>query len=160
MTATQDELIAELQRANAALRERLDAASAQRGSGYAEQAAHQAATIDVLKVMSSTPDDTQPVFDLIVRRAKELCNSNTAALFQLRDGLVHFGALYSDLDWDTPAFASYLAQYPMPPTRESLPSADRFSTARSFTSRTSRPNPVCLRPRGRWSMRGFTDRWW
>ena len=70
--------------------------------------------------MSSTPDDTQPVFDQIVRRARELCNANTAILFQYYDGLVHFGAIHSELSLDTPGFAAYRALYPMAPTRESL----------------------------------------
>ncbi len=102
-----------------ALQERT-AALAERNSEFGERIEQQAATIDVLKVMSSTPDDTQPVFDQIVRRAKELCNSNTAMLFQLRDGLVHFGAISSDRDLKTPAYAAYMAQYPMAPTRGSV----------------------------------------
>ena len=44
------------------LRERTEAL-AQRNSDYGERIDQQAATIDVLKVMSSTPDDTQPVFE-------------------------------------------------------------------------------------------------
>ena len=102
-----------------ALQERT-AALAQRNSEFGERIEQQSATIDVLKVMSRTPDDTQPVFDQIVRRAKELCNSNTAMLFELRDGLVHFGAICSDRDLNTPAYAAYLAQYPMTPTRGSI----------------------------------------
>jgi light-regulated signal transduction histidine kinase (bacteriophytochrome) len=55
MTATQDDLIAELQRANAELHERLKAALAQRNSEYGARVAHQAATIDALKAMSASP---------------------------------------------------------------------------------------------------------
>ena len=93
---------------------------AQRNSEFGERIEQQAATIDVLKVMSSTPDDTQPVFDQIVRRAKELCNGDSAVLFPLREGLVHFGAMCSDRDLNTPAMASYLAEFPMAPTRGSI----------------------------------------
>ena len=50
------------------------AALAQRNSEYGERIEHQSATIDVLKVMSASPGDAQPVFDLIVRRAQEFCN--------------------------------------------------------------------------------------
>src|SRR5262249_35066008 len=39
---------------------------AQRNSEYGERIEHQSATIDVLKAMSNSPDDTHPVFDLIV----------------------------------------------------------------------------------------------
>ena len=69
MTATQDDMIAELQNTIGALQVRLDAALAQRNSDYDERIKHQAATIDVLKAMSASPGDTQPVFDLIVHRA-------------------------------------------------------------------------------------------
>ncbi len=103
-----------------ALQERT-AALAHRNSEFGERIEQQAATIDVLKVMSSTPDDTQPVFDQIVRRAKELCNGNTSALFQYDGALVHFRAMYSDVDFQSPAFVSYLAQYPMAPTSGSVP---------------------------------------
>jgi signal transduction histidine kinase len=72
MASTQNDMIAELQRVNADLRERLDAASAQHGSDYDERIAHQGATIDVLRAMSASPDDPPPVFDLIVRNALTL----------------------------------------------------------------------------------------
>ena len=36
---------------------------------FDERIEHQAATIDVLKAMSASPGDPQPVFDLITRRA-------------------------------------------------------------------------------------------
>jgi hypothetical protein len=55
MTATHDETIAELRRANAALQQRLDAALGRRDSEYSERSARQAATIDVMKVMSASP---------------------------------------------------------------------------------------------------------
>ena len=82
MAATQEDTIAELQRANAELRRERDAALserdsalAQRNSDYGERTAHQAATIDVLKAMSASPGDPQPVFDLIVERARDLCDA-------------------------------------------------------------------------------------
>lgn len=56
-----DTAIAELQRANAALRQERDAALAQRSSEYDERLAHQAATIDVLKAMSASPGDLSSV---------------------------------------------------------------------------------------------------
>ena len=59
MATTQDDLIAELQRANAELRQERDAALTQRDSDYSERIAHQAATIDVLKAMSASPGEPQ-----------------------------------------------------------------------------------------------------
>ena len=76
-----------------ALQERT-AALAQRNSEFGERIEQQAATIDVLKVMSSTPDDTQPVFDQIVRRAKELCNSNSAGIVRIRWRAGPFSAVH------------------------------------------------------------------
>ena len=75
MATIQDGTTAELQRAIAELRQELrerDAALAQRNTEFGERIEHQAATIDVLKAMSASPGDPQPVFDLITRRATEL----------------------------------------------------------------------------------------
>ena len=52
-----------------ALRERT-AALAQRNSEFGERIEQQSATIDVMKVMSGSPDDAQPVFDLIAIRPR------------------------------------------------------------------------------------------
>ena len=37
--------------------------------------ARQTAGIEVLRTISASPDDTQPVFELIARRAQELCDA-------------------------------------------------------------------------------------
>ena len=69
-----------------------DAATGQRNSEYGERIEQQAATIDVLKVMSASPGDPQPVFDLIVRRREMQCNSGHAGLFEY-DGMIHFRSI-------------------------------------------------------------------
>ena len=92
MTATLDSAVADLQRDNAELRRQLDACRAElaaRNSEYGERIEHQSATIDVLKAMSASPGDPQPVFDLIVRSARDLCNTTTAGLFEFDGELVH-----------------------------------------------------------------------
>src|SRR5690242_4844094 len=76
MSATADQELAELRRANAELR----AALAQRNTQYGERIDQQAATIDVLRAMTDSPDDPQPVFDLIARRAAELCESRSGLM--------------------------------------------------------------------------------
>ena len=108
MTATQSDMIAELQRANAELRRERDAALAheaalakalaQRNTEYGERIEQQYATIDVLKVMSASPGDPQPVFDLIVRRAQELCNSKAAGIYEYDGELVHVRIGYGARD--------------------------------------------------------------
>ena len=92
MATTQDDMIAELQRANAELRRERDAAMALRNSEYGERIAHQAATIDVLKAMSASPGDPQPVFDLIVERARDLCDAYGSTVYEFDGTLIHWRA--------------------------------------------------------------------
>ena len=87
MAATQDDMIAELRRTIAELRQERDTARAerdealaQRNSEYGERIEHQAGTIDVLKAMSASPGDAQPVFELIVERARDLCDAYGASV--------------------------------------------------------------------------------
>ena len=51
-----------------------------------ESLEQQTATADVLRVISSSPTDIQPVLEAIVRTAGDLCASEYAILFRLRDG--------------------------------------------------------------------------
>jgi len=100
MTATQDDTIAELQSIVTELRRERDATLSERdalaaelaartaqlaarNSEYGERIEQQAATIDVLKVMSASPGDARPVFELIVDRARAFCRADnaTAAMF-------------------------------------------------------------------------------
>ncbi len=103
-----------------ALQERTTAL-AQRNSAYSEQVAHQAATIDVLKVMSASPSDAQPVFDLVSRLACEICGAQTAAFFSLENGLVHFRANFFAEEFMPPdALEAFRRRYPMPPNSSSF----------------------------------------
>ena len=122
MAALQQMLDAALAR-EAALAEELAAQTvelAERKSEFGERIAQQAATIDVLKVMSASPGDPQPVFYLIVRRATELCNGLGTALSEFDGGLVHFRASYFTEASDTAAHAAYAATFPFAPTRGSI----------------------------------------
>jgi GAF domain-containing protein len=105
---------AELQRTIAELRQELserDAALAQRNTEFGERIEHQAATIDVLKAMSASPGDPQPVFDLIATQAAKLCNVPTAAVATFDGTTIHlatqsgFDAAYAD---------AYVSQFPRP----------------------------------------------
>jgi two-component system, NtrC family, sensor kinase len=108
----------------AALAEELatrDAALAQRNSEFGDRIEHQAATIDVLRVMSASPGDAQSVFDLIVRRATELCNVPSATLFEYDGELVHIRSDYhSETILASSALAAYMQLFPMRPARGSI----------------------------------------
>jgi GAF domain-containing protein len=49
----------------------------------------QTATAEILKVISGSPTDTQPVFDAILERAIKLCDAETGILFRYMDGAFH-----------------------------------------------------------------------
>ena len=120
MTATQDNAAPDPQQIIAELQRKLDEARAElaaRNSAYTERIAYQAAANDVLKVMSGSPGDPQPVFDLIVERARDLCGGYGATVYQFDGTLIHWRAAtgVSDNPWARQALE---AMYPMPPTRE------------------------------------------
>ena len=76
------------------------AALAARNSEYGERIEQQAATIDVLKVMSASPGDAQPVFDLIVERARAFCEADGATLALLDGDMLHLQAFSGSLNRD------------------------------------------------------------
>jgi signal transduction histidine kinase len=53
------------------------------------------ATSEILRVISSSPTDVQPVFDTIVRSAVRLCNGLFGALFQFDGELLHHVAQHN-----------------------------------------------------------------
>ena len=55
----------------------------------------QTATADILKVIASSPDDVQPVFEAIVASAARLIGGFSAGVFRFVDGAVHLAALTS-----------------------------------------------------------------
>ena len=119
MTAMLDDELAVLRRRLGEVLAERDEARAElavRNSEYGERIEQQSATIDVLKVMSSSPGDPQPVFDLITRRAWELCNANGAALYSFDGVVVHLLSAYGT-GWSGEREAAYRRQFPMVPNR-------------------------------------------
>jgi signal transduction histidine kinase len=49
----------------------------------------QTATSEILRVISGSPTDVQPVFETIVRSAVRLCDARFALVYRLEDGVVH-----------------------------------------------------------------------
>src|SRR6266446_5779171 len=124
MSATFDAAAVDPHRTIAELQRQLDACRAElaaRNSEFGERIEHQSATIDVLKVMSASPGDPQPVFDLISRRARDLCNSTTGAVFEFDGELVHARSVAGREAYGTPeAYEAYQRLFPMVPTRGSI----------------------------------------
>ena len=84
MAATQPELLKEIKR----LRGQVTASkklAAESKAALAEALEQQAATSEILRVMSQSPIDVGPVFDAVAASAARLCESLDANIFR-RDG--------------------------------------------------------------------------
>jgi signal transduction histidine kinase len=91
----------ERKRAEAALRESEERYQAlyreteERNRALATALAQQTATGEILRVISSSPADVQPVFDTIVRSASELCGGQWAIVVRLDGELLHLAAQHN-----------------------------------------------------------------
>jgi two-component system NtrC family sensor kinase len=111
MSATADQELAELRRANAELLKERDAVVETLKAENEELRAAQAAGLEVLQAMVASLGDTQPVFDLIARKAADLCAAKAAAV-AIYDGAMLHLATQNGYD---PAFAKvYATQFPRP----------------------------------------------
>jgi signal transduction histidine kinase len=89
-----------------------------RNRDLTESLEQQTATAEILRVISSSPTDVQPVFDTIVRSALRLCNGATSAVFRVEGGMLHHPANYGG---SPEALAAARARYPRPVGRDSVP---------------------------------------
>ena len=81
-----------------------------------EASEQQSATADVLRMISSSPRDIQPVLDAIVRTAGELCASEYSLLFRLRDGKYHVACFNKA----AAEYVKYFLEHPISVNRGSL----------------------------------------
>jgi two-component system, NtrC family, sensor kinase len=101
-------LFKELQEKNRALSD----ANAQ----VTESLEQQTATSEVLRVISSSPTDLQPVFDAIAERAMRLCGASVSGVLRFDGELVHIVAL-ANVSPD--GAAALRSAFPMPPSSRS-----------------------------------------
>src|SRR5262249_13360334 len=77
----------------------------------------QTATNEILRIISQSPTDVQPVFDAIVRSASQLCGGEYAIVTRYDGQLLHLAAQYNP----RPGTADETARYfPQVPRREAL----------------------------------------
>ena len=63
----------------------------------ADEKARSAATSEILQAINGSPGDPQPVFDLLARKAAELCSADLGNLLRYDDERLHFCANHGSL---------------------------------------------------------------
>src|SRR5215470_9910594 len=63
------------------------------GKELNEAREQQAATAAILKVIASSPDDVQPVFEAIAASANRLIGGFSGSVYRFHDGMAHVAAL-------------------------------------------------------------------
>src|SRR5215469_13169019 len=76
----------------------------------------QIATAEVLKVISGSPTDVQPVFDMIAESARRLCDGQFCFVYRFDGQLLHFVAHHS---LTAEVLEMNRRAYPAPPSRRS-----------------------------------------
>jgi GAF domain-containing protein/anti-sigma regulatory factor (Ser/Thr protein kinase) len=88
-----------------------------RNSELTEALEQQTATSEILRVISSSPTDVQPVFDTIARSAVRLCDASFGTVFQMRGDLLDLAAQDSMTE---EALEGFRTVWPMRPNIESI----------------------------------------
>jgi signal transduction histidine kinase/putative component of toxin-antitoxin plasmid stabilization module len=85
----------------------------------------QAASAEILKVIASSPNDVQPVFDVIVERAVRLCGGRMGRVYRCEDGIIHVVAGHG---LSVPGLSKVHEMFPRP-------AADDTTAGRAIRSR-------------------------
>jgi GAF domain-containing protein len=88
-----------------------------RNRDLTEALEQQTATSEILRVISNSPTDVQPVFETIVRNAVTLCDGLFANAFRFDGALLHFVASSSS---KPEALELLRSAYPMPPNASQI----------------------------------------
>jgi signal transduction histidine kinase len=88
--------------------------------------ARQTATSEILRVISRSPTDTQPVYEAIAERAKRLCDARECTVFRFDGALIHMAA---NADTAAEWVQALRDAFPRPPGRGSM-------TARAILTRS------------------------
>jgi GAF domain-containing protein len=86
----------------------------ERNRALTESLDQQTATSEILRVISSSPTDAQPVFDTIAASALRLCDARLCTVFRFDGKLIHLVAL-DQVSME--GAAAYRDAYPAPPGR-------------------------------------------
>jgi GAF domain-containing protein len=87
-----------------------------RNRDLSESLEQQTATSEILRVISSSPADVQPVFETIAANALRLCDGKFSAIFRFDGELIHLAAHHNVNPEGTTALRD---AFPMPPGRGS-----------------------------------------
>jgi signal transduction histidine kinase len=79
-----------------------------------ERLEQQTATSEILRVISQSQPDVQPVFEAIAANARNLCDANTGLVYRFDDELIHIAAVNSV---SSETVAALHRTFPMPPGR-------------------------------------------
>jgi len=85
----------------------------QRTDDLSESLEQQTATSEVLKVISSSPGELEPVFNAMLANAVQICEATFGMLFRVEDGMVRADAMMGV----PPAFAEFWQRGPQRPGR-------------------------------------------
>ncbi len=86
----------------------------QRTADLSESLEQQTATADVLKVISSSPGDLEPVFNAMLENAARICDAKAGNIYRWDGEVLRLVASHNT----PPAFVEFLGQFPVRPTMD------------------------------------------